>query len=69
MARAVAFMARSATNIGRGHSTRMTTTRGISHGSSFRSAHTGFHSMRGMGQMGSLAWAAWATVVVAGKNH
>ena len=43
---------RSATNIGRGHSSRMTTTRGISHGSSLRSAHTGFHSTHGMGSMG-----------------
>jgi hypothetical protein len=42
---------RSATNLGRGHSNRMTT-RGISHGSSFRSAHTGFHSTHGMGGMG-----------------
>jgi hypothetical protein len=43
---------KSATNTGRGHSSRMTTTRGTSHGSSFRSAHTGFHSMRGTGGMG-----------------
>jgi hypothetical protein len=43
---------KSATNIGRGHSSRMTTTRGIGHGSSFRSAHTGFHGMHGMGGMG-----------------
>jgi hypothetical protein len=43
---------KSATKIGRGHSSKMTTTRGISHGSSFRSAHTGFHSTRGMGGMG-----------------
>jgi len=43
---------KSATNIGRGHSSRITTTRGIGHGSSFRSAHTGFHGMRGMGGMG-----------------
>jgi hypothetical protein len=42
---------RSATNTGRGHSSRMTTTRRTSHGSSFRSAHTGFHSTRGMGGM------------------
>jgi hypothetical protein len=40
-----------ATNMGRGHSTRMTTTRGMSHGSSFRS-HTGFHTTHGMGGMG-----------------
>jgi hypothetical protein len=43
---------RSATNIGRGHSSRMTTTRGVGHGSSFRSAHTGFHTTHGMGGMG-----------------
>jgi hypothetical protein len=43
---------RSGTKMGRGHSSRMTTTRGISRGSSFRSAHTGFHSMRGTGGMG-----------------
>src|SRR5436305_8385178 len=42
----------SATNIGRGHGSRMTTTRGINHGSSFRSAHTGFHTMHAMGGMG-----------------
>jgi len=43
---------KSATNIGRGHSSRMTTTPGVGHGSSFRSAHTGFHSTHGMGGMG-----------------
>jgi hypothetical protein len=43
---------KSASNIRRGHSSRMTTTRGISRGSSFRSAHTGFHGMRGTGGMG-----------------
>jgi hypothetical protein len=43
---------RSAPKIGRSHSSRMTATRGIGHGSSFRSAHTGFHSMHGMGGMG-----------------
>jgi hypothetical protein len=43
---------KSATNMGRGHSSRMTTTRGTSHGSSFRSAHTGFHTTHGMGGMG-----------------
>ena len=40
---------RSAANMGRGHSNRTTTTRGISHGSSFRSAHMGSHGMHGMG--------------------
>ena len=43
---------KSATNVRRGRSTRMTTTRGINHGSSFRSAHTGFHTMHAMGGMG-----------------
>ena len=42
---------KSATNMGRGHSNRMTTTRGVRHGSSFRSANTGFHGMHGMGGM------------------
>jgi hypothetical protein len=42
---------KSATNMSRGHSNRMTTTRGVSYGSRFRSAHTGFHGMRGMGGM------------------
>ena len=42
---------KSGNNPGRGHSSRMTTTRGISRGSSFRSAHTSFHSMRGTGGM------------------
>ena len=43
---------KSATNIGRGHSGRMT--RSISHGSSFRTAHTGFHGTHGMGRMGGM---------------
>src|SRR6266446_5773945 len=43
---------KSATSVHRGHSTRMATTRGSSHGSSFRSAHTGFHTMHAMGGMG-----------------
>ena len=42
---------KSGNHPGRGHSSRMTTTRGISRGSSFRSAHTSFHSMRGTGGM------------------
>jgi len=43
---------KSATNVRRGHNTRTTTTRGISHGSSFRSAHAGFHTMHATGGMG-----------------
>jgi hypothetical protein len=37
---------------GRGRSSKMTTTRGINRGSSFRSGHTGTHGMRGTGGMG-----------------
>jgi hypothetical protein len=43
---------KSATKTGRGHSSKMTATRGVGHGSSFRSAHTGFHGTRGTGGMG-----------------
>ena len=43
---------RSATKINRSHSSRMTTSRSISHDSNFRSSHTGFHSMDGMSGMG-----------------
>ena len=43
---------RSATNIGRGHSSKMTTRQGVSHGSSFRSARTGFRGTHGMGHGG-----------------
>ena len=43
---------KSATNTGHGHSSRMTRARGVSHGSSARFAHTGFHGAHGMGGMG-----------------
>jgi hypothetical protein len=43
---------KSAANGRHGHSTRMTRTRASSHGSSFRSAHAGFHTMHGTGGMG-----------------
>jgi hypothetical protein len=43
---------RSATNLGRGHSTRMSTTRGSRHGPSFRSAQMGSHGMHGMSHGG-----------------
>jgi hypothetical protein len=38
---------KSSTKMGRGHSSKMTTTRGVSHGSSFKSAH--MHGSGGMG--------------------
>jgi hypothetical protein len=37
--------------MGHGHSNRTTTTRGVSHGSTFTSAHMGSHGMHGMGGM------------------
>src|SRR6266536_3062627 len=40
---------KSASNISKGHGNKMNTMRGANHGSSFRSAHTGFHGMRGDG--------------------
>jgi hypothetical protein len=42
---------KSAGNISNGHGSKMNTMRGVDHGSSFRSAHTGFHGMHGMGGM------------------
>jgi hypothetical protein len=40
---------KSASKISKGHGSKMNTMRGANHGSSFRSAHTGFHGMRGDG--------------------
>ena len=42
---------KSATNIGRGHASKMTSTRGVGHGSSFRSGSRGSHGMHSMGHM------------------
>ena len=44
---------KSATNIGRGHTSRMTTTRGVGHGSSLKFSHMGSHGVgHGMSGMG-----------------
>ena len=43
---------RSATNIGRGHTSRMTTSRGVGHRSSFGSGFGGSHGMGSMGHVG-----------------
>jgi hypothetical protein len=40
-----------ATNIGRSHTARTSNTRGVGHGSSFRSGFSGSHGMRSMGHM------------------
>jgi len=42
---------RRATNVGRSHTARTSTTRGVGHGSSFRSGFSGSHGMRSMGHM------------------
>src|SRR6266404_3887696 len=42
---------KSATNIGRGHTNRMSTTHHVGHGSSFRSGFSGSHGMHSMGHM------------------
>jgi|SRR5437899_411517 len=46
---------KSATNIGRGHTSKMTTTRGVAHGSSFRSGFRGTHRMGSMSHFGSFS--------------
>src|SRR5262245_13770633 len=43
---------RSATSTNRGHGNRMNASRSLSHGSSIRSAHTGFHGTHGMSATG-----------------
>src|SRR5947199_1883159 len=43
---------KSATSMGRGHSSKMTTTRGVAHRSSFKSGFRGSHGMHSMGHMG-----------------
>jgi hypothetical protein len=45
---------KSASNLSKGHGSKMNAMRGANHGSSFRSAHTGFHGMHGMGRMGGM---------------
>jgi len=50
---ATAGHGKSATNIGRGHTAKMTKTRNVGHGSSFRSGFSGSHGMRSMGHFGA----------------
>ena len=42
---------KSASNISKGHGSKMNTMRAVNHGSSFRSAHMGSHGMHGMSGM------------------
>ena len=48
---ATALRGKRATNIGRSHTTRTSATRGVGHGSSFRSGFSGSHGTRSMGHM------------------
>src|SRR6266478_2357846 len=50
---ATAGHGKSATNIGRGHTAKMTKTRNVGHGSSFRSGFSGSHGMHSMSHFGS----------------
>src|SRR5436309_4691693 len=45
---------KSASKISKSHGSKMDTMRGVNHGSSFRTAHTGFHGTHGMGRMGGM---------------
>src|SRR5438477_9069594 len=45
---------KSASKISKGHGSKMNTMRGVNHGSSFRTAHTGLHGTHGMGRMGGM---------------
>jgi hypothetical protein len=51
--KSTALHGKSATNIGRGHTAKMTRTRNVGHGSSFRSGFSGSHGMRSMSHFGS----------------
>ena len=51
---AMTVRGRSATNIGTSHTARTSTTRGVGHGSSFRSGFSGSHGMRSMGHMSGI---------------
>ena len=48
---------KSATKIGKGHTSKMTTTRGVGHSSSFRSGFSGSHGMHSMGHVGGFSGA------------
>jgi hypothetical protein len=52
--KSTAVHGKSATNIGRGHTSRMTSTRGVGHGSSFRSGFSGSSGMHSMGHMSGM---------------
>ena len=51
--KSTAVHGKSATNIARGHTSKMSTTHRVGHGSSFKSGFSGSHSMRSMSHFGS----------------
>ena len=50
--KSTAVHGKSATKMSRGHTSKITTTRGVGHGSSFKSGFSGSHGMHSMGHMG-----------------
>jgi hypothetical protein len=46
---------KSTTNVGRGHTSKMTTTRGVAHRSTFRSGFSGTYRMGSMSHFGSFS--------------
>jgi len=50
--KSTAVHGKSATKMSRGHTSKMTTTRGVGRGSSFKSGFSGSHGMHSMGHMG-----------------
>jgi hypothetical protein len=50
-----AVHSKSTTNVGRGHTSKMTTTRGVAHRSTFRSGFSGTHRMGSMSHFGSFS--------------
>jgi hypothetical protein len=51
--KSTAVHGKSATNIARGHTSKMSTTHRVGHGSSFKSGFSGSHGMRSMSHFGS----------------
>jgi hypothetical protein len=49
--KSTAVHGKSSTHMGKGHTSRITTTRGVGHGSNFRSGFGGSHGMHSMGHM------------------
>jgi hypothetical protein len=61
---------KSTTNLGRGHTSKMTTTRGVAHRSTFRSGFSGTHHMGSMSHFGSFSRShGMGSMGHAGRGH